>query len=127
MENLTRHRFARAVSSATAFRLHPKPVAASFVPPVIVRAGTTGQRSSIFINADSGRYADAIDGDVLRYRASVNRALNDALERLADARADVDIVAMVRKKFYVVRGNVTRTALPGFRGFDVHLRPVDAA
>lgn len=117
MERLAEHRFARAIASRVAFRMHPKPAHAAFVPPVIVRAGG---RASLFINADS-RYADSMDGDVLRYRASVNPVYNNALKRLAEARASVDIVALINKKFYVAKGILSRTALAGFSGFDVRL------
>lgn len=119
MEALAKHRFTRAIAPRTAFAMHPKAANAPFVPPVIVRA--LG-RSSIFINASSHRYADNVDGDVLRYSASVNRTVNDALQGLADACAEVDIVALIDNKYYLARGKISRTELAGFNGYDVHLR-----
>ena len=122
MDALAGHRFTRAIASRIAFAMHPKAANAPFVPPVIVRPPGGGRPSSIFINAGSHRYADHVDGDVLRYRASVNRTVNDALRGLVDARADVDIVALINKRYYLARGKIFRTELAGFDGYDVRLQ-----
>jgi hypothetical protein len=108
---LDRHASFRRVRAQDAFAAHPKPPGAQYVPPV-VRRGTNA--SSVFVH-DRSAYADALRGDVMRYKKSTNPLYNADFRRLADARETVTVVALSGGAYYTARGTFEHDSSGNFQ------------
>ena len=114
-ENMTMglysHACFRRVTTKDAFAAHPKPPGAQYVPPVVRRGRDA---SSVFVH-DKSAYADALRGDVMRYKKSTNPVFNAVFGRLADARETVTVVALSGGAYYTARGTFEHDSAGNFQ------------